>query len=74
MIFDAFDYFYAEKTIQYSFFLESRWKSSYKIFYVIPSFAIVKNTQTMEIDGEYSWEFYIEWLFYVVGFEITIKK
>jgi hypothetical protein len=65
---------YVETTIKFSFHIEYLFQGKYKIFHILPALSIVRNTQLVTFDGEHSWEFYFEWLGFLIAFEIIFVK
>ena len=52
---------------------ENKMKGSYKIFQFTPGLSVVYNTQNSDF-GSFSWEFYFEWLWFQLSFEIEFVK
>lgn len=62
------------KKTEYNFYYENKTKGKYKIFGLLPSITICRDTQCLDDFGYSAWEFYFEWLWFQASFHIETEN
>ena len=62
------------KKRHYGFYTENKMKGKYKMFALIPTIVICRDTQCPWDLGWSAWEFYFEWLWFQFSFQIETES